>query len=315
MTNQKELGNLKKIDNLRKIWENEAADFTEWLSREENLSILSSEIGIDLSLLRTEAKVGSFSVDILAEEANTGEKVVIENQLEVTDHDHLGKIITYASGYDANIMIWIVKNERDEHKQAIDWLNDHTGSDLNFFIARLELWKVDNSLPAPKFQIISQPNDWAKALKEISRGTELTETKELQLDFWTKFKKYAQENTNELSLRKVRPRHWYNLSIGSSECHLTLTVNTRDNVLGCELYIKDNEELFDYLKENEEDIESKLNESLKWMKLPEKQASRIKLERNGDLEKEEKWEEYFRWFLKNSLNFKKVFPDYINEIT
>jgi hypothetical protein len=120
-----EFGKLEKV-NLRNIWQHEASDFSSWLSKDENLSMLSDEIGMDITLIQTEASVGKFSVDILAEVEDTGKKVVIENQLELTDHDHLGKIITYASGFDAEIIIWIVKEVRDEHKQAVDWLNEHT---------------------------------------------------------------------------------------------------------------------------------------------------------------------------------------------
>jgi hypothetical protein len=116
------LSKLKKV-NLREEWKHEATDFTNWLAKDENLLLLSEEIGIDISLVQTEASVGQFSVDILAEESNTNRKIVIENQLETTDHDHLGKIITYASGFDAEIVIWIVKGVRDEHKQAVDWLS------------------------------------------------------------------------------------------------------------------------------------------------------------------------------------------------
>lgn len=131
------LGKLKKID-LREAWKHEALDFTQWLAKDENLALLSEEIGVDINLIETEANVGSFNVDILAEDSN-GRKIVIENQLESTNHDHLGKIITYASGYNAEIIIWIVKDVRNEHKQAIDWLNEHTDEKINFFAIKLEL--------------------------------------------------------------------------------------------------------------------------------------------------------------------------------
>ena len=125
------LGKLRKI-HLREAWKHEALNFTGWLAEEDNLALLSDEIGIDISLIQTEASVGKFNVDILAEEENGNRKIVIENQLESTDHDHLGKIITYASGFDAEIIIWIVKDVRDEHKQAIDWLNENTIEKVNF---------------------------------------------------------------------------------------------------------------------------------------------------------------------------------------
>ena len=152
------LGKIKKVE-LRKAWNHEASDFTNWLAEEENLRLLSDEIGVDIKLIQTEATVGRFNVDILAEEENTGNKIVIENQLEVTNHDHLGKIITYASGFDASIVIWVVKEVREEHRQAIDWLNEHTDEDLAFFLIQVELWQIGDSPFAPKFEIVSKPND------------------------------------------------------------------------------------------------------------------------------------------------------------
>ena len=145
-----DLSKLKKV-NLRSVWAHEAHDFTKWLAEEENLNILSNEIGIDITLLQTEANVGNFNVDILAEEDVTKKKIIIENQLEITNHDHLGKLITYAAGYDAKAIIWIVKDVRDEHKQAIEWLNKVTDDQTAFFLIRIELWQIEDSSPAPKF--------------------------------------------------------------------------------------------------------------------------------------------------------------------
>ena len=116
-------------------------------------------------LEETESAVGSFNVDIFAaEEGGTGRKIIIENQLEETNHDHLGKIITYASGKGAEVVIWIVKRARDEHKQAVEWLNQHTDKNIGFFLLEIELWKINDSLPAPKFNVVERPNDWAKTM-------------------------------------------------------------------------------------------------------------------------------------------------------
>lgn len=306
------LGKLKKVD-LRSIWNNEAKDFSTWLSKEENLFSLGEEIGIDLSLIETEASVGRYSVDILAEEENTGRKIIIENQLEITDHDHLGKIITYASGYDAEIILWIVKDVRDEHKQAIDWLNDHTDEKINLFIIKIELWKIGESPVAPKFQVISKPNDWAKALRGSSKSN-LTETKLLQLDFWNRFKEYSLNQNTKLKLRKAYPQHWYDISIGISKAHISLIADTQNNFVRCELYIPDSKELFHKLFENKENIESELNENLEWYELPEKKASRIVLVREAIIPDETKWEEYFNWLKIKSEDFQKVFKKYSNKI-
>ena len=158
------LDKLKKVD-LRDAWPHEALDFTKWLSEESNLAMLSSAVGIELELIETESSVGSFNVDIYAQEAGTGRKVIIENQLEDTNHDHLGKVITYAAGKGAEVVIWVVARARDEHRQAIEWLNQHTDSDFGFFLVEIELWSIGDSLPAPRFSVVEQPNEWTKAIK------------------------------------------------------------------------------------------------------------------------------------------------------
>jgi hypothetical protein len=119
------LGKLTKID-LRDVWPNEERDFSTWLAKEENINLLSDALGVEIEILQNEANVGKFNLDLLAEESNTGKKMIIENQIETTNHDHLGKIITYASGHDANYVVWIFKDIREEHRHAIDWLNEHS---------------------------------------------------------------------------------------------------------------------------------------------------------------------------------------------
>jgi len=300
------LGKLEKGD-LRKVWLHEAIGFTNWLALDENLKLLSDEIGIDIKLLQTEALVGKFIADILAEEENTGRKVIIENQLEATNHDHLGKIITYASGYDAEIIIWIVESTREEHVRAIDWLNEHTDEDIDFFLIKMEIWKIGDSPYAPKFQVISQPNDWAKAVKESTSHAELNENRIQKLDFWSKFKEYALNKKTKLKLRKPRPQHWYDISIGSSNAHVALTINSVDDIVTCELYIPHAKELFSSLYADREKIEAELGEKPDWMELPERKASRIRIAHSADTDNSEKWDEYFAWLLQEAEKFQKVF--------
>ena len=233
-----QLSKIKRVD-LRKVWKNEALDFTSWLAESENLELLSEEIEIEISLIQTEASVGKFKVDILAEENNTGRKIVIENQLDSTDHDHLGEIITYASGFDAEIVIWIVQNVRDEHKQAIDWLNEHTDQKVNIFAIQMEVWQIAESSYAPKFQVIAKPNDWAKAIKRAATEGELSETKILQFEFWSKFREFVQEKGGNIKLKKAHLKHWYNISLGFSTAHIALSVNSKLKQIACEVYIPD----------------------------------------------------------------------------
>jgi hypothetical protein len=305
------LGTLKKVD-LRSFWKHEALDFTTWLAKEENLKLLSDEIGIDIELEETEASVGRFNVDILAKEEGSDRMVVIENQLEATDHDHLGKLITYAAGFDAQIIIWIVKEVRDEHKQAIDWLNEHTDEKVNLFIIKMELWQIDDSPPAPKFHVVSQPNDWVKALKSgrSTAGRE-TELKLLQLEFWTRFNEYLNQKGSSLRIRKPRPQHWYDLSIGSSKARLALTAISRDKLIGTELYIPDDKALFDKLFVQKESIERELGFPLEWQRLDNKKASRVIVYREGDIHDEMRWEEYFAWYKETAEKMQEVFGKYI----
>lgn len=304
------LSKLKKIP-LREAWKHEANDFTKWLALDENLRLLADEIGFDIKLIQTEAAVGDFNVDILAEEENTGKKIIIENQLEVTNHDHLGKIITYASGYDAGVVVWVVKDVREEHRKAVDWLNEHTDEGIEFYLLKIELWQIEESPFAPKFEIICKPNDWAKTVKESVNHGELSDTKIKQLEFWNQLKEYSQRNHARLRFQKPYPQHWANISVGSSDAHISLTINSRDGVLGTELYIPDNKDLYNKLLNRKGDIEKDLGEQLEWMELPGKKASRIKISMPGDFDDQKSWENYFEWFLREAEKFRNIFPNYI----
>ena len=308
------LSKLKKVD-LREEWKNEASDFTNWLAQNENLQLLSEEIGIDISLIQTEASVGKFSVDILAEEENTGRKVVIENQLETTNHDHLGKIITYASGFDAEIVIWIVKDVRDEHKQAVEWLNDHTDDKINIYAIRMELWQIGDSPYAPKFYVVSKPNDWAKAIKQSSAKSDLSDRRLMQLEFWTQFKEYATSHKSTIRLRKAYPQHWYDLSIGNSKSHLSLVVDAGNEQIRCEFYIPDSKALFKVLHDNKDVIEAELTaHALEWMELPGKKASRVKTHYDIDVANNGNWEKSFQWLMDTAQEFQSVFSGQIKKM-
>lgn len=307
-----QLGKLEKGD-LRKVWKQDAFHFTNWLAQKDNLNILSEEIGIEISLIQAEAKIGRFTVDILAEEENTGRKIIIINQLEATNHDHFGKLITYASGFNAEIIIWIAKDVRDEQKLAIDWLNEHTDEKVNLFAIELELWKIGDSPYAPKFQIISKPNDWAKAIKKATTGSNLTDIQLLQLDFWRQFREFAQNTGTKVSLKKSYPQNWYEMSIGYSSAHLSLTFNSHSNQIGCELYIPNSKDLFYELETFKDAIHAEVGNELEWTALGTKKASSIKIFKNGNITETEKWNNYFAWFVEKADLFQQVFSKYIKK--
>lgn len=308
------LGKLERVE-LRNVWKHEALDFTNWLAQAENLNLLSEEIGIEVSLIQTEASVGKFNVDILAEEEQTGRKIVIENQLETTDHDHLGKIITYASGFDAEIIVWIVREVRDEHKQAIDWLNEHTDQRINFFVVKMEVWQIGDSPYAPKFYVVSQPNDWAKIVKQTSiQSSNVSETQLTQLEFWEKFREFAQNKNSKIRFGKPQAQHWFAIRLGISHAHIELTVNNKRGLIGSEIYIPDSKELFFALLQLKENIQQELGFELEWAELPNKKASRIKARKQVNFSDVNQWENYFFWLLEKTETLQRIFPKYIKSL-
>jgi hypothetical protein len=293
---------------LRDCWKNEALDFTHWLSQQSNLEQLGDEIGMDLKLLQVEAGVGRFSADILAEEETTGRKIIIENQLETTDHSHLGQILTYAAGVEAEYLVWIVKDAREEHIQAVEWINEHTSDKINFFLVRVELWKIGDSVPAPKFMVLVRPNNWTKSLRggRQNSGSDLTETRLSQLEFWRQLRDYAAACVPPVKLRTPRPQHWYDVAIGRSDCHVTLTVMFSENKIGAEIYIPSSKMLFAELYSRRSEIEAAVGlGELMWQELPEKKASRIRIFRRVDFSQEDRTAEY-GWLVGAVRKFKAV---------
>lgn len=304
-----ELGKMERVEDLRTVWKHELQDFSKWLSQEENLELLSDTIGINLVLTELESSVGSFNVDLYAEEKGTGKKIIIENQLEDTNHDHLGKIITYASGKGADVIVWIVKRARDEHKQAIEWLNRNTDENIGFFLLELELWKINGSLPAPKFNVVERPNDWTKIMK---RSENLSATKKIQLEFWQEFNEYAfskPEFKKVFSSRKASPQHWYSLNVGNSSLHIDLSVNTQKNCISADIYVDDNKELFENFKAHKAEIEEKLGIEMTW-KIAKKDC-RIFTSRNCNIKKSKNsWNSHFSWFCDVALKLKDIIKKY-----
>src|SRR5262245_23644421 len=304
------LAKLQKVD-LRDVWVMEP-DFTNWLAQQENLDLLGEEIGVEIKPIKTEARVGAFKVDILAEEGSSGRKIIIENQLEDTNHDHLGKIITYASGYDAEIIIWVVRDVREEHQRAVEWLNEHTDEKTGYFLIKIELWQIEGSNPAPKFDVLVSPNEWATAIKASPVGSELSDTKLQQLDFWTKFKGFVRGRDTKIRLQTPRPQHWYDVSMGSSEAHVALTINSRDNLLGCEIYVNRSKELFNFLQERKDEIEKEIGEQAEWVDAAV--ASRIKIKKEvSDVFSQTEAETYFAWLYEKTTLFQKIFGRYFKE--
>jgi hypothetical protein len=183
---------------LREIWPDEAVQFTPWLAIPENLNLLGETLGMQLAAERTEAAVGAFSADIIARNTADNSVVVAENQLEQTDHTHLGQILTYLAGLDAKTVIWIARRIRDEHRAAVEWLNTNTTEIFRFFAVEVEFWKIGESLPAPRFNIVVKPNDWVKL--ERAQQVQSSADSLALLAFWTGLKDWMWSHNSPIQI-------------------------------------------------------------------------------------------------------------------
>ncbi len=307
-----QLGVMKKVENLRTVWTHEALEFTPWLAKPENIKLLGDAIGMDIEVEETESDVDGFSADIVGIDTNTGKKVIIENQLEDSNHTHLGQIITYAAGKSATTIIWIVKHARDAHRAAIEWLNNHSDEDINFFLIEIELWQINDSLIAPKFNIVEEPNNWAKEIKKTS-GSGESFAHQARLSFWTGFNEYAFNDAaykREFRARKATTDHNYDLGIGSSKCNISILYLVQRNEIAIELYIHSDKVLFDKFYLHKAEIEAVVGAELDWRKLPDKKACRILLTKEFDLTDESMINDEYDWVKEYTVKFKKAFKQY-----
>lgn len=304
------LGRLKEVD-IRELWAHEQYNFSNWLAKEENIELLNETVGLTLIDIDKEVYVGSYRCDLVAVDETTDIKIIIENQLDSTDHDHLGKIITYASGLDANVIIWIVKEAREEHKSAIEWLNNNMAKEISFFLLEIKAYRIGDSLPAPMFKVVEKPNDFIKSNKSVKDG-DLSKTQAERLNFWTEFNRVVTENGKPFNVRKATTDHWYDVAIGTSDAHISITLVNKDGTIGVELYVRDCKDLFDNLYEHKEEIENKLGFNMHWERLDDKKASRIKSYIPGlNFNKQGNYPELMNLVIERVVKVRDVFKGYL----
>lgn len=319
----KNLGRLQKVE-LREAWPSESGDFTPWLAQEENLALLGEAIGIELELEAREKDVGPFWADILCKDTATDNWVLIENQLARTDHSHLGQVLTYAAGLNAVTLVWIAERFTEEHRAALDWLNEHTDEKINLFGLEIELWRIGDSPIAPKFNIVSQPNDWTRTVqKAASGGGEISEHRQLQLKYWTAFKAYMESKQSPLRCQKPLPQNWANFAIGRTGVHLTSIVSvwnsetwSRAPEIRADLYLDGPraKQEFASLQARKAEIETALGFTLNWHNPEDKAASRLSSRRDADFLNESLWPEQFEWLRGRLETMHKVFAPIMREL-
>lgn len=303
-----DLGTLEKSD-VREIWPNEANHFTPWLAKDENIALLGEAIGIELEVENTEVAVGPYSADILAKDTATDDYVVIENQLGKTDHDHLGKSITYASVLNANSIVWIASQFTEEHQKALEWLNDITSDEIGFFAIQLEIWKIDSSKPAVKFDVISRPAFLKRETVKSGSTSQLTPVRKLQLEFWTEFRNRLYEAKIFPSLQTPKPQYWYNMALGKAGINLSCIADTWGKKIGIRVVMisKIGDEALDQLLAQKQEIESQIGHELIWSPNPDSKEKIIDLHKMGDINDKDNWEDLLSWLVDMARRFRETF--------
>lgn len=308
-----DFGEIKKI-NVRDIWENEATTFTPWL--EKNINKLGDALGMELEVEAREADVGDFSLDLLVKDLGTNRVVVIENQFNSTDHDHLGKLLTYAAGFDAGVVIWIAESIRDEHRQTLEWLNQKTDSETDFFGVTIEVFKIDNSKPAFKFNPVVFPNEWQKGTRPKTRQP--SAKSEQYRAYFQKLIDALREKHHFTSAKAGQPQSWYTFSSGFSGVIYGACFSQGERVR-VEVYVDvrdkdENKRIFDDLYGDKSAIETALGETLEWERLENKRACRIAIYREGSINKDDTTlNEIHEWMITKLIKFKQVFPNFIKK--
>ena len=311
--NDQPLGRLERVD-LRDIWTSEAADFTPWLARVENLAVQGETLAIDLQLEAQEKEVGPFRADILCKDIGTDTWVLVENQLERTDHSHLGQLLTYAAGLQAVTIVWIAARFTEEHRAALDWLNKITDESFRFFALEVELWRIGSSPAAPKFNIISKPNDWSRSVAQAARtidDAELSETRLKQRTYWDAFHMVLNAAGGPISgNRKPQPQSWMAYSIGRSTFYLGAVMLRHRNQVRAELYIsgENAKAFFGLLERQKAAVQQELDYALDWEKLPDGRDSRIAISLDqADPEDEADWGRQHDWLARHQNDMHRVF--------
>ena len=305
MTTDK-LGKLVKVD-LRAYWKYEAHDFTPWLSEKENIDLLGEAIGLELEVEGQESRVGAFRADLVCRDNVGGYLVIVENQFGKTDHDHLGKLLTYAAGKGAATLVWVTEEFKEEHRATIDWLNDNTSEGIHFFGVQIELWKIGDSRPAPKFHVVSKPNDWTKIIRHREG---MSETETLRLKFWTGFRDVMERNKGNVKPTSPQKSHWMSFSIGRSGFHLNALVGIQKSQIAVQLIMNGQlaEAHYRLLLQQKDEVEREIGQPLEWRELPDNKQKQVNLRlEDCDVENEQRWGDFHTWLYEYLEKFHAAF--------
>lgn len=309
------LGRLEPVP-LREAWPHEAGNFTPWLAQPENLSLLAEAVGMVLELEAVEKPVDTFSADILARDVSNDRWVLIENQLESTDHSHLGQILTYAAGLNAETVIWLARDFREAHRAAIDYLNRISSSEYNFFGVQIELLRIGASAFAPRFNIVAKPNDWSKgiATKAAARA-DVAGTQSRWQDYWDGYFKYATSVGFSLVNRVAPKEGWCRTTqLVSGDPNAAAWLHRANDRLRAIIWLQgqDRLELFDSLASHQDTVRDEMAEDVIWDRMDAKKSSMIYVEKllQDDLSLDTEQGQY-EWFADRITRLTRALRPYL----
>ncbi|HET7489175.1 MAG TPA: DUF4268 domain-containing protein [Acidimicrobiales bacterium] len=306
-----ELGRLDAVPP-RSVWLKEAHDFTPWLLA--NADRLADALGIDVELRAAEHPVGGFSLDLFGRDVSNDTILIVENQLEPTDHGHLGQILTYAAGTGASTIVWVATSFPEEHRQALDWLNEKTADDVHFFGVELSVVRIGDSRPAPLLEVVAKPNEWQKRVRTATRAGSVSPRAEQYREFWSR---YLERTAGRGWGRRQTPQpaNWMNFPspISGTQLNPSFAAGGR---LRHELYIDTgdgsvNLAIFQALAQHRTDFEAAYGRPLSFEELPGKRASRIADYTEGTIENQESWDDYIDWFIDSGERIRRA----VGEVT
>jgi hypothetical protein len=305
------LGHLNRL-NPRDAWANEAHDFTPWLAQEENFQALADTLHFtEAEVEATEQSIGAFSADIVARDRDG--LILIENQLEQTDHGHLGQVLTYLAGLDEPAkVVWISTKVREEHRAAIDWLNANTPSDYAFFAVELEVFRIGDGPAAPHFHVAARPNEWSRhaSMRRAIAAGDLSDTQRLYKALWLSLLEHLREHGPDLKNKKPQPTPWCIFPIRKTVFHYAATASVRDKCIGAELLCRDEPDkaFFDALSAESAKIGSEFGEPLLWERLNDYPSWKVHIRLEASPPDDQaRWPEYFDWYADKLARFQAVF--------
>jgi hypothetical protein len=301
------LGRLEEVG-LREVWADEARDFTPWLL--DHGKVLADALGIDIEMEEAEHAVGGYSLDLLGRDLTNDAVLIVENQLDASDHTHLGQILTYAAGTDASTIVWVAGGFREEHRQAVDWINERTDEDTRLFAVRLGLRRIGDSAPAPLFDVVSSPNDWQKQVRAAARSSQLSGKRQRYHTFWEKFLARLNVVHQDWTRARATPSNAITMASPIKGAYLN-PLFSEGGRIAQHLWIdagdaERNHGIFKMLEQQRPLIEEVYGAELDWDWKEDRKACKIAEYGSGRVEEEDRHDEFIEWFIDAGERFRRA---------